>query len=56
MAEVVDTEKLKQTWTGWSFDEISYEIEAGPLVEYAQACGTPRLPGRAELPGPLPRP
>ena len=36
---MVDTEKLKQTWTGWSFDEISYEIEAGPLVEYAQACG-----------------
>ena len=30
---------LKEKWTGWSFDEVRFEIDAGQLVEFALTCG-----------------
>jgi hypothetical protein len=35
----MDVGELKEKWTGWTFDEISFEIEAELLSEFALACG-----------------
>lgn len=35
----MDVGALKEKWTGWEFDEKSFEIGAEPMVEFAAACG-----------------
>jgi hypothetical protein len=35
----VDVSELKKKWTGWTFDEVHFEIEAEALSEFSLACG-----------------
>jgi acyl dehydratase len=35
----VDVSELKEKWTGWTFDEVRFEIEAEALSEFSLACG-----------------
>jgi len=35
----MDVSELKEKFTGVTFDEIQYEIDAETLAEYAKACG-----------------
>ena len=35
----MDVSDLKEKWTGWAFDEASFEVDASELVEFAVACG-----------------
>jgi hypothetical protein len=35
----MDVEELRTKWTGWSFDEIDFEIDSKRLVEFAESCG-----------------
>jgi hypothetical protein len=35
----MDVQELTQKWTGWEFDEVSFEITADSISEFALACG-----------------
>ena len=35
----MDVAELKEKWTGWTFDEARFEIEAEALSEFSLACG-----------------
>ena len=35
----MDVAELKKKWTGWTFDETRFEIEAEALSEFSLACG-----------------
>ncbi len=35
----MDVSELKEKWTGWTFDEVRFEIEAEALSEFSLACG-----------------
>jgi len=35
----VEVSELKEKWTGWTFDEVSFEIAAEDLSEFALSCG-----------------
>ena len=35
----MDIQSLKEKWTGWEFDEKTFEIEASSMAEFAAACG-----------------
>ena len=35
----MEVSELKEKWTGWTFDEVSFEIEAEDLSEFSLACG-----------------
>ncbi len=35
----MDIKALNDEWTGWEFDEISFEIKAQNLVDFAESCG-----------------
>ena len=35
----MEVSDLKEKWTGWAFDEISFDIAADELKEFALTCG-----------------
>ncbi len=35
----MEVSELKEKWTGWTFDEVSFEIEAEDLSEFSLSCG-----------------
>jgi hypothetical protein len=35
----IDLERLKQGWCGREFDEVSFELDAREMVEFAISCG-----------------
>jgi len=35
----IDVKALKEQWCGWQFDEVEFDIEVEPMIEFAVACG-----------------
>ena len=35
----MDISELKEKWTGWTFDEVHFEIKAEAMAEFSLACG-----------------
>lgn len=35
----IDAKALKEEWCGWEFDSVDFQMTAGPMVEFAVACG-----------------
>ena len=35
----MDVTELNEKWTGWTFDEVHFDIDAHKMVEFAESCG-----------------